>query len=144
MRSGFVVVAAVLCGVAVAVQAQFTGIMQRQMGTLEATFVTYFSGGVVIGLMMLLARGGGLSAATGLPWYVYTAGLLGLVVIGTLSLSVGDLGLVPALVLITVSQFVVGSLIDHFGLLGAEVDPLDLGKIFGFALLGLGTYLVLR
>jgi bacterial/archaeal transporter family-2 protein len=144
MRSAVVVAAAVLCGVAVAVQAQFTGVMQRQMGTLESTFITYFSGGVVIGLVMLLARGGSLAAATGLPWYVYSAGLLGLVIIGTLSLSVGDLGLVPALVLITVSQFVVGAVINHFGLLGATVDPIDLGKVAGFALLGVGTYLVLR
>ena len=144
MRSGLVVAAAILCGVAVAVQAQFTGVMQRQMGTLEATFITYFSGGMVIGLVMLLARGGNLAAAPGLPWYVFTAGILGLVVIGTLSLSVGDLGLVPALVLITVSQFVVGALINHFGLLGAVVDPLDLGKIIGLALLGVGTFLVLR
>jgi transporter family-2 protein len=144
MRSGLVVAAAVLCGVAVAVQAQFTGVMQRQMGTLESTFLTYFSGGIVIGLVMLLARGGSLAAAPGLPWYVYSAGILGLVIIGTLSLSVGDLGLVPALVLITVSQFVVGALINHFGLLGAVVDPIDSGKLTGFALLGLGTYLVLR
>ena len=144
MRSGLVVTAAVLCGVAVAVQAQFTGVMQRQMGTLESTFITYFSGGAVIGLVMLLARGGNLGAATGLAWYVYGAGLLGLVIIGTLSLSVGDLGLVPALVLITVSQFVVGAIINHFGMLGATVDPIDFGKIAGFALLGVGTYLVLR
>ena len=144
MRSGLVVGAAVLCGVAVAVQAQFTGVMQRQMGTLESTFITYFSGGVVIGLVMLLARGGSLAAATGLPWYVYSSGLLGLVIIGTLSISVGNLGLVPALVLITVSQFVVGAVINHFGLLGATVAPIDVGKIAGFALLGAGTYLVLR
>lgn len=144
MRSVLVVGAAVLCGVAVAMQAQFTGVMQRQMGTLEATFITYFSGGMVIGLVMLIARGGNLSAASGLPWYVFAAGILGLVIIGTLSLSVGDLGLVPALVVITVSQFAVGAVINHFGLLGATVDPVDLGKVAGFVLLGLGTYLVLR
>ncbi len=144
MRSGLVVGAAVLCGIAVAVQAQFTGVMQRQMGTLESTFITYFSGGIVIGLVMLLARGGSLADASGLPWFVYGAGILGLVIIGTLSLSVGDLGLVPALVLITVSQFVVGAVINHFGLLGATVDPLDLCKVAGFVLLGLGTYLVLK
>jgi transporter family-2 protein len=144
MKSGLVVGAAVLCGVAVAIQAQFTGIMHRQIGTLESTFVTYFSGGLVIGLAMLLARGGNLAASSGLPWYVYTAGLLGLVVIATLSLSVGEIGLVPALVLMTVSQFVVGALINHFGLLGAAVAPIDLGKIAGFVLLGLGTFLVLR
>ena len=144
MRSGLVVAAAVLCGVAVAVQAEFTGALQRQMGTLESIFITYFSGGIVIAIVMLLARGGSLGAAAGLPWYVYCTGILGLVIIGTLSLSVGNLGLVPALVLLTVSQFVVGALIKHFGLLGAVVDPLDLGKVAGFALLGVGTYLVLR
>ena len=144
MRSGLVVVAAVVCGVAVAVQAQFTGNMQRQVGALESTFITYFSGGIVIALITLLARGGNLAVASALPWYTYTAGLLGLVIIGTLSLSVGNLGLVPALVLITVSQFVVGAVINHFGLLGAEVDPIDSGKLVGMALLAVGTYLVLR
>ena len=133
MRSGLVVAAAVFCGVAVAVQAQFTGILQRQMGTLESTFITYFSGGIVIGLVMLLARGETWRPRAGLPWYAFTAGLLGLLIIGTLSLSVGDLGLVPALVLITVSQFVVGAVINHFGLFGAVVHPLDLAKVSGLA-----------
>jgi transporter family-2 protein len=136
--------AAVLCGVAVAVQATFTGAMQRQLGTLESTFITYFSGGVVIGLIFLIVRGGNIGPASAMPWYVFTAGLLGLVIIGTLSLSVGEMGLVPALVVITVSQFVVGAVINHFGLLGAVVDRIDLSKVAGLALLGLGTYFVLK
>jgi transporter family-2 protein len=144
MHTLFVVLAAIVCGVAVAIQGQFTGNMQRQIGALESTFITYFSGGVVIALITLAARGGNLSAAAGLPWYTFTAGLLGLVIIATLSISVGQIGLVPALVLITVSQFVVGAIINHFGWLGAEVDPIDLTKVVGMTLLGAGTYLVLR
>ena len=114
-----VVLAAIVCGIAVAIQAQFTGAMQRQIGTLESTFITYFSGGLIIALVTLAARGGNLAAARSLPWYVWSAGVLGLVIIFTLSLSVGQIGLVPALVIITVSQFVVGAVINHFGLLGA-------------------------
>lgn len=144
MRTLFVVLAAILCGVAVAVQGQFTGNMQRQLGALESTFITYFSGGLVIGLVMLAARGGNLALASGLPWYTFTAGLLGLVIIGTLSVAVGQIGLVPALVIITVSQFIVGAVINHYGWLGAEVDPLDLTRLAGMVLLGAGTYLVLR
>ncbi|HEY7583540.1 MAG TPA: DMT family transporter [Acidimicrobiia bacterium] len=139
-----VVLAAIVCGIAVAIQAQFTGDMQRQVGTLESTFITYFSGGLIIALVTLAARGGNLAAARSLPWYVWSAGLLGLVIIFTLSLSVGQIGLVPALVIITVSQFVVGAIINHFGLLGAVVDPIDLSKLGGLALLGAGTFLVLR
>ena len=143
MKSGLVLVAAI-CGLAVAVQAQFTGNMQRQMGTLESTFITYFSGGMVIGLIMLANRGGNLTAARGLPWYTYTAGLLGLVIIGTLSFSVGKLGLAPSLVVITAAQLAAGAIISHFGLLGAEADPIDLAKLVGIGLLTAGTYLVLR
>ena len=143
MRS-LVVLAAVVCGIAVAIQAQFTGTMQRQVGTMESTFITYFSGGLMIALVAFAARGGNLAAARGLPWYVWSAGLLGLVIIFTLSLSVGQIGLVPALVIITVSQFVVGALINHFGLLGATDNPIDVSKMVGLALLGAGTFLVLR
>ncbi|MGH8957371.1 MAG: DMT family transporter [Acidimicrobiia bacterium] len=139
-----VVLAAIVCGVAVAIQAQFTGTIQRQVGTLESTFITYFSGGLIIALVTLAYRGANLGAARGLPWYVWSAGLLGLVIIFTLSLSVGQIGLVPALVIITVSQFVVGAIINHFGLLGAAVNPMDLAKLVGLALLGAGTFLVLR
>ena len=67
-----------------------------------------------------------------------------LVIIFTLSLSVGQIGLVPALVIITVSQFVVGAVINHFGLLGAAINPMDFSKLLGFVLLGAGTFFVLR
>ncbi|MGQ0849671.1 MAG: DMT family transporter [Actinomycetota bacterium] len=144
MRPTVVVLAAVACGMAVAVQAQLTGNMQRQMGALESTFVTYFSGGVVIAVITLLARGANLTAAAGLPWYSFTTGLLGLVIIAGLSVSVGEMGLVSALVIITVTQFVVGAILNHFGWVGAVVDPIDFTKLAGMALLALGTYMVLR
>ena len=56
----------------------------------------------------------------------------------------GQIGLVPALVIITVSQFVVGAVINHFGLLGAAINPMDFSKLLGFVLLGAGTFFVLR
>ena len=144
MKLALLIGVAILCGAAQAIQAQFTGTMQRQAGALESTFITYFSGGMVVALVMLAARGGNLSAARGLPWYVWTAGIFGLIIIGTLSLSVGQLGLVETIVIATVSQFVVGAVINHFGLLGAAADPIDLSRMAGFALLGVGTFLVLR
>ena len=74
MRS-LVVLAAVVCGIAVAIQAQFTGTMQREVGTMESTFITYFSGGLMIALVAFAARGGNLAAARGLPWLRARRGL---------------------------------------------------------------------
>jgi transporter family-2 protein len=134
---------AVVGGTAVAVQAQFTGTL-RQLGTLESVFVTYGLGGLVVGAAMAVARGGNLAAWRTVPWYAYTTGLLGLVIIASLTLSVSRLGLVPGLVLITVVQFAVGAVLQHFGLLGALARPIDAGRVIGLLLLLGGTWLVVR
>jgi hypothetical protein len=49
-------------GMAVAIQAQFMGLMDRSIGNVEAVFITYCGGGVLIAGLMLLMRGGNLGA----------------------------------------------------------------------------------
>ncbi|MBI3360873.1 MAG: DMT family transporter [Chloroflexi bacterium] len=56
------VLIAAIGGIAVALQAQFMGLMDKGIGTVESVFITYGSGGLVIGLVMLVLRGGNLSA----------------------------------------------------------------------------------
>ncbi len=52
---------AIVGGVAVVLQAQFMGVMDQHLGTIESVFITYGSGGIVVGLTMLLLRGGNLA-----------------------------------------------------------------------------------
>ena len=68
-------------GIAVTLQAQFMGLMDKQIGTLESVFITYAGGGLLVGLAMLLVRGGNLAAWQTVPWYALTAGALGLVIV---------------------------------------------------------------
>ena len=140
----FVIGVAVLGGMAVVVQAQFNGIMDKGMGTLESVFITYGLGGVVVGLLMLALRGGNLQALRELPWYVTLAGLCGLVIIGSISYTVPRLGLVAAFTVIVATQFVLGALFDHFGVLGVEIRPLTLQKISGIIVLLAGVWLIMR
>jgi len=132
-----------ISGISMTLQAQFTGLMDKQIGTLESVFITYGSGGLLIGLAMLLNRGGNLAAWQGVPWYALFAGVLGLVIVGTLGYSTARLGLVTALTIIVASQFINGAFLDHFGVLGADLRPLNLTRISGIGLL-LGTWLVVR
>jgi transporter family-2 protein len=99
---------------------------------------------VVAALLILSARGGNLRLASGLPWYAFTGGLLGLVIVGTLGYTVPRLGLSTALTVVTVSQFAVAALIDHFGWLGAPLQPLGLLRLAGLGLMVLGVWLVTR
>ena len=131
-------------GIAITLQGQFMGLMDRSLGTLESVFITYGSGGLAIGLAMLYYRGGNLGQWQQLPWWVMTSGLIGLVIVGSIGYSVGRLGVVAAFLLITSVQFISGALIDHFGLFGAEVRALDLSKLLGIGAMMLGVWLILR
>lgn len=138
------VLIAVIGGVAVTLQGQFMGLMDQGLGTRESVFLTYASGGLVVALVMLAARGGNLRAWASVPWYALTAGLLGLVIVGTIGYTVPRLGLAVAFTIIVAAQFVMAALIDHFGWLGAEVRPMELTRLAGVLVLTLGVWLMTR
>jgi transporter family-2 protein len=144
VKLGWLVMLAVAGGLAVTLQAQFMGVMTDRIGAIESIFITYGTGGVAIGLVMLAMRGGNLGAWSTVPWYVLTAGLLGLVIVGAIGYTVPRLGLVAALSLFILAQFAMAAVVDHFGLLGAEVRPLDVSRMVGLAALLIGSWLVLR
>ena len=135
---------AAIAGIAATMQANFMGVMDRSMGTLESMFLTYGIGGVVIGLAMLVYKGGNLPAWHAVPWYALTAGLLGLVIVGSIGYSAQRLGLVTSMTIIVATQFITAAILDHFGLLGAELRPLTFSRIGGMGVLLLGVWLIVR
>ena len=135
---------AVVGGVAVVLQAQFMGVLDQQIGTIESVFITYGSGGLLVGLTMLALRGGNLAAWRSVPPYILITGILGLIIVGTIGYVTPRLGLVTAFTILIATQFVLGGIIDHFGLFGAEIRPLDATKLVGIGILLLGVWLVIR
>jgi bacterial/archaeal transporter family-2 protein len=139
-----IVMIAAAGGAAVAVQGQLIGVIGQRLGTLEAVFLTYVIGAVLAGLLMLVVRGGNLQAWRDVPPYAYLAGVFGLVIIAAISWSVGSLGVVRGLLIVTLAQFLLSAAIDQFGWFGADVRPLDLLRVAGIGLLLTGGWLVLR
>jgi len=141
MSTLFVVFVGVLGGVAGAVQSGSLGVMEEKAGTLASTFVTYGLGGLVVGVAMAVFGGTRWADLRDVPWWAFTAGIMGLIVVASLGITVARLGVGGGLTLFTASTLMVGALIDHFGLMGAE-RPLDPRKLAGFAVVILGTWLV--
>ncbi|MDH3463371.1 MAG: DMT family transporter, partial [Acidimicrobiia bacterium] len=101
-------------------------------------------GGVLVGLIFLLSRQGNLSGIGEVPWWALLAGLMGIIIIGSLSITVANLGVGKALTLFTATSIIAAAVIDQFGLLGATLKTVDLSRGLGIVLLLAGTWLVVR
>jgi transporter family-2 protein len=144
VNSLMILLIAALGGVAVSVQAQMMGQLDKGIGTVESVFITYGSGGLLIGLIMLAMRGGNLSSISVVPQYTLLAGVVGLLIVGSIGYSVPRLGLVVAFTLMVSAQFISGALIDHYGLLGAELKQLTMSRIVGIAIMLFGVWIVIK
>ena len=144
MTGAVQLIIALVSGVAITLQGQFMGLLDRTLGTKESVFLTYGSGGLLVALLMLASRGGNLRAGAGLPWYAFTTGILGLVIVGSIGFVVPRLGVARAFTLITGSQFLMAALIDHFGFFGAAVRPVDATRALGLVVMMAGVWLVVR
>ena len=131
-------------GMAVAIQAQLMGLMDRSVGNVEAVFITYCGGGVLIAAIMLLMRGGNLGEWRSIPWYALTSGIFGLIIVGSIGFSVPRLGLVASMTMLVAIQLLTGAVLDHFGLLGADPRPLDMARLMGMGVLVTGIWLTVR
>jgi len=131
-------------GMAVAIQAQLMGLMDRSVGNVEAVFITYCGGGVLIAAIMLLMRGGNLGEWRSIPWYALTSGIFGLIIVGSIGFSVPRLGLVASMTMLVAVQLLTGAVLDHFGLLGADPRPLDFSRLLGMGVLVTGIWLTVR
>lgn len=140
----YLVIIAAVGGIAVAVQGQLMGNIDRHVGTLESVFVTYGGGGFIIGIIMILLRGGNLSGLSQIPWYTLLSGPMGLVLIAAIGYSVPRLGLVPAFTILVAAQFMAAALIDQFGLFGAEIRQISLSRVTGMLVMLLGIWLAMR
>jgi bacterial/archaeal transporter family-2 protein len=138
-----VVVVAILGGLAGSLQSQFLGVMEQRVGTLASTFVTYAGGGLAIAVLMLIFQGSRFSDLRDLPWWVFSAGLMGLVVVASLGVSVARLGLGAGLTLFTGATLVLGAVIEHYGWFGGG-RAIDATRLLGIALVITGTWLVVR
>lgn len=144
MSTAFLIFLAFIAGLAVTLQGQFMGLMDRALGTKESIFITYASGGLIVTLLMIATGGGNFKNLQGVPWYAFSAGILGLIIVGSIGYVIPRLGVAKGFTLIVASQFVIAALIDHYGFFSAAVRPMDMTRLLGLGLMLVGVWMVVR
>jgi len=128
MDRGLALALTAVVGGMVALQAPINSGLGKAVGNFQAAFVSFFVGTIILAVIAALARGG----------------LLGGAYVTTVLVSVRTLGAGAVVAATIAGQLTMSVIIDQFGLLGVDKDPINAMKLIGIVLLGAGTFLVVR
>jgi transporter family-2 protein len=143
---GAAVLLTAFTGGLVALQAPINSMLGKAVGTWQAAFVSFVIGTVALTLIASLATGGlgQIREARGLSWIYLTGGLLGAAYITSVLVAVRSLGAGGVVAATIAGQLTVSVVVDQLGILGVAKQPITAARVVGIALLGIGTYLVVR
>jgi transporter family-2 protein len=144
--SGLAVGLSVLAGLAGAVQIAVMSQLGLRISIAGAlAFASLFT--AVAAFLILVIAKRSVSAyvdAFHQPWWVLMGGLMGLLIVFTITYAGPRIGTAPTLGILIAGQLVLGAVIDRWGLLGSERIALHWPRIVGIVLLGVGSVLSLR
>jgi bacterial/archaeal transporter family-2 protein len=111
---------------------------------LRATLVSFAVGTLALLVVMLAADRDWPSGdrIAGAPWWVWAGGLLGAFYVLGSVVTAPKLGAATLVAVILAGQAVASLLVDHFGWVGFEENPITPGRLLGIALVGAGVALV--
>ena len=131
-------------GVAVGLQSPMASMLTQRLGIFESVFIVHVGGAVIALIPLLYYSGGKLNQWRSVPWYALGAGIFGLIVIAAISYMIPRVGVAAAITTIVAGQLLVGTVLDHYGLLGAVLKPLDTTRIIGMAVVLFGVWLTVK
>lgn len=135
-----------VAGVAGSVQVAVMGRFGERIGTLEAlAFATLLTALLSAGLL-LAARQSLVGYADGArsPLWLWSAGLMGLIVVVTITFAAPRIGATATIGLLIAGQLSMGAVIDRFGLFGLDRIAIGWPRLLGIALLAAGAALSLK
>ena len=114
-------------------------------GAEYASFISFVVGAIVLLVYLLFIKQdfSTITQALQVKWYVWLAGLLGAFYVTSVIILAPKLGIALTFGLVVAGQMTLSLILDHFGLLGMEVKPINWLKILGVLFL-IGGVIILR
>ncbi|UAY77076.1 DMT family transporter [Pasteurella canis] len=133
---------ALAAGVALASQAAINSQLAKAMGNepLIATFISFSTGALLLLVLTLIKTDlfANLSTVMQHSWWKFIGGALGVLVVFTTILLSPKMGITNMLFFIIVGQLITAMIIDHHGLINMPVREVNVFKLIGLSIVGLG------
>jgi bacterial/archaeal transporter family-2 protein len=144
--SALATVLAVAAGLAGSVQVALMSRLGERIGVLEAlAFSTVLTAaGAFVVLVLARHSVAGFERALHQPWWMLLGGVMGLLIVFTVTYSGPRIGVAATVGILIAGQLVMGAAIDRWGLFRSERIPLHWPRLLGIALLAVGAALSLR
>jgi bacterial/archaeal transporter family-2 protein len=139
-------VLAVAAGLAGSVQVALMSRLGERIGVLEALgFSATLTAGLAV-VILVLARHSvaGFARAVHQPWWMLLGGLMGLIIVFTITYAGPRIGVAATVGILIAGQLAMGAAIDRWGLFGSERIALHWQRLLGIGLLAIGAALSLR
>ena len=130
-----------LAGICQSAMMSFNGLLAESVSLWGVSLVVHASGGLLLVLYILLVVRERITLR-GMPWYLYSAGFFGVLLVSVSSWCVGILGAAVTTCLSVAGQLFISAVIDHYGLFHVPKVPFSPRRIPCFLMILAGIILL--
>ena len=138
-------------GLAMATQTAVNSQLRQYLNSpIQAAFFSFLVGTICLAIMMLVMMWNGsaskptLSQLNEIPIWLWVGGLLGVYAITDSIYTAPKLGFLTFTGLVLFGQVIMSMLLDHFGLIGVEKNPVNWQRLLGAILIAIGIIFTLQ
>jgi transporter family-2 protein len=137
---------AVVAGLAGSVQVALMSRLGQRIGVFEALgFSAALTAVLAVALLVLAQHNlGGFVRAVHQPWWMLLGGVMGLLIVFTVTYAGPRIGIAATVGILIAGQLAMGAAIDRWGLFGSTRISLHWPRLLGIVLLAVGAALSLR
>ena len=131
----------IIAGIAITFQTAFSGKLNKQVGSLETVILVHLFGLIVAIIVYLLRGQATFKFMSNINLLPVIAGSMGVLIIFSISRSFVVNGAFTTIMISVIIQLIISKLIDHFGWLGAERNPINLAQFISLCIVISGVVL---
>ena len=138
-------------GLAMATQTAVNSQLRQYLNSpIQAAFFSFLVGTICLAIMMLVMMWNGsalkptLSQLNEIPVWLWVGGLLGVYAVTASIYTAPKLGFLTFTGLVLFGQVIMSMLLDHFGLIGVDKNPVNWQRLLGAILIAIGIIFTLQ